>query len=102
MWTWVQPHLMSGEFLRGPHTSGPGLKEGAKPLEQMLPLGGTDVSFHITVQSPGGGYVASAQGARELCPLKTRVLLLCLSEERALIGQGYIPSSFQKKRLAST
>lgn len=67
--------LMSDEFLRGPHTSGPGLEERVEPLEQMWPLGGTNVSFHIKVQSPGRDCVASAQGARVLCLLKTCVLL---------------------------
>ena len=75
MWTWVWSHLMSSEFLRGPHISSPGLEEGVEPLEQMWPLGGTNVSFHIKVQSPGRDCVASAQGARVLCALKTCVLL---------------------------
>ena len=46
-----------------------------EPLEQMWPLGGTNVSFHIKVQSPGRDCVSSAQGARVLCALKTCVLL---------------------------
>ena len=75
VWTWVRPHLMSDEFLRGPHASGPDLEERVEPLEQMWPLGGTNVSFHIKVQSPGRDCVASSQGAHVLCLLKTCVLL---------------------------